>query len=203
MKNNFINQTEIEETSNKKQYFSIIESLLFVSGEPLKIRDIANIIECSLTYVENLLRELMYIYEEEERGIKLININDEYQLVTKPQNSEFIQKIVKTNVRQSLSQASLETLAIVAYKQPITRVDIDEIRGVKSDSAVTKLIERGLIKESGRLEVPGRPILYNTTEEFLRQFNLENLNSLPALEQFIMDMQDDIEETNEDEKEEQ
>jgi segregation and condensation protein B len=203
MKNNFINQTEIEETSNKKQYFSIIESLLFVSGEPLKIRDIANIIECSLTYVENLLRELMYIYEEEERGIKLININDEYQLVTKPQNSEFIQKIVKTNVRQSLSQASLETLAIVAYKQPITRVDIDEIRGVKSDSAVTKLIERGLIKESGRLEVPGRPILYNTTEEFLRQFNLENLNALPALEQFIMDMQDDIEETNEDEKEEQ
>jgi segregation and condensation protein B len=187
MKNKEIIQTEIKGVSEKDKYFSIIESLLFVSGEPLKLKDMTMILECSSAYAKELLKELSYIYEEDRRGIKLININDEYQLVTKPQNSDYIQKILKTNSRQSLSQASLETLAIIAYKQPITRIDIDEIRGVKSDSAVIKLVEKNLIKECGRLEVPGRPILYSTTDEFLRQFNLENIKELPALEQFIFD----------------
>jgi segregation and condensation protein B len=170
--------------TDRDRYFSIIESLLFVSGEPMKLKDIASIIECSEEYAKELLIEISLSYEEERRGIKLISINDEFQLVTKPQNSDYIQKILKSNVRQSLSQASIETLAIVAYKQPITRVDIDEIRGVKSDSAIMKLIEKNLIKETGRLEVPGRPILYSTTDEFLKQFNIQRLNELPNLESF-------------------
>lgn len=124
-------------------------------------------------------------YEEKARGIKLICMNDEYQLVTKAENSKYIQKLLNTNVRQSLSQASLETLAIIAYKQPVTRVDIDEIRGVKSDRAIFTLAEKKLIKEVGRLEAPGKPILYGTTEEFLRHFGIENIKELPSLENFI------------------
>ncbi len=187
MKNMNINQLEIEEVSKKDSYFSIIESLLFVSGEPMKLRDIAAIIECSLIYTRSLLKELSKQYEDSKRGIKIIKTEDMYQLVTKPENSEFVEKILSTNSRQSLSQAALEALAIVAYKQPITRIDIDEIRGVKSDSAIQKLLERNLIKERGRLEVPGRPILYGTTEEFLKQFDLENLKELPSLSEFLLE----------------
>ena len=187
MNSNSFNQTEIKEAFNREMYYSIIESLLFASGEAMKLKDIAVIIEQDIDYTKDVLKDMHLNYDTESRGLKLIRINDEYQLVTKPQNSDYIQKLLKTNIRQSLSQASLETLAIVAYKQPITRVDIDEIRGVKSESAIAKLIERGLIKESGRLDVPGRPILFVTTDNFLKQFNLYNLEELPALEQFMLD----------------
>jgi segregation and condensation protein B len=187
MNSNSFNQTEIKEAFNREIYYSIIESLLFASGEAMKLKDIAVIIEQDIEYTKEVLKDMHMHYEAESRGIKLIRINDEYQLVTKPQNSDYIQKLLKTNIRQSLSQASLETLAIVAYKQPITRVDIDEIRGVKSESAIAKLVERGLIKESGRLDVPGRPILFVTTDNFLKQFNLYNLEELPSLEQFMFD----------------
>lgn len=193
MKKHEIFQTEIKEASQKERYFSIIESLLFVSGEPMKLKNIAEILECSTLYTKNILKEMMFIYEEENRGIKLINMNDEYQLVTKSVNSEFVVKILKTNTRQALSQASLETLAIIAYKQPITRVDIDEIRGVKSDSAVAKLIEKNLIREAGRLEAPGRPILYTTTDEFLKHFDLQNIKQLPSIESIIDEYLDESE----------
>ena len=117
--------------------------------------------------------------------------------ITKAENSDYIQKLLKKNKRQSLSQASLESLAIIAYKQPITRVDIDEIRGVKSESAIHKLLEKDLIKEVGRLEVPGRPILFGTTEEFLRQFGLKELNELPSLDLYSEKDEETIEAMNE------
>ncbi|CDG01834.1 Putative Segregation and condensation protein B [Clostridium chauvoei JF4335] len=148
-------------------------------------------VEVAPKVLEKILDEMMDEYEEESRGIKLISINGEYQLVTKAQNSEFVQRLLKKNKRQSLSQASLESLAIIAYKQPITRVDIDEIRGVKSESAIQRLIEKELIKEVGRLEVPGRPILFGTTEEFLRQFGLKALNDLPSLDLYSEKEQDE------------
>ena len=197
MKKYSIDQLEINEVSNKNKYFSIIESLLFVSGEPLGLKNIAEIIQCDLKYTDKLLKEMTVIYEDNSRGIKLISIDDNYQLVTKPHNSEYIQKLLKTNKRQSLSQASLEALAIIAYKQPVTRIDIDEIRGVKSDRAIVSLHEKNLIKECGRLEAPGRPILYGTTEEFLRYFNLSNLEELPSLDNFV-DSFKDITEEDED-----
>lgn len=197
MKKYSIDQLEINEVSNKNKYFSIIESLLFVSGEPLGLKNIAEIIQCDSKYTDKLLKEMTAIYEDNSRGIKLISIDDNYQLVTKPYNSEYIQKLLKTNKRQSLSQASLEALAIIAYKQPVTRIDIDEIRGVKSDRAIVSLNEKNLIKECGRLEAPGRPILYGTTEEFLRYFNLSNLEELPSLDNF-MDSFKDITEEDED-----
>ncbi len=191
--NNFeLGQVEFEEASKKDRIKSIIESILFVTGEPLSLRDIAINLEMPPRYVEEVLNEMILDYETSSRGIKLISIKDEYQLVTKSENSDYIQKLLKKNKRQSLSQASLESLAIIAYKQPITRIDIDEIRGVKSESAIQKLIEKNLIKESGRLDVPGRPILYSTTDEFLRQFELNDLKELPSLDLF--DNTDDTEE---------
>lgn len=193
MKNMNINQIEIEQVSTKNIYFSIIESLLFVSGEPLEIKKIASIIECSIKFTKELLLELMKKYDEEDRGIKIINADESYGLVTKSKNSDYVEKLLGTNSRQSLSQAALETLAIIVYKQPITRIDIDEIRGVKSDRAVTNLMEKQLIKECGRLDVPGRPILYGTTKEFLKFFGLESLNEVPNLEELIKDFEIDQE----------
>ena len=177
-----INYEEIE------VYFSIFESLLFVSGEPIKLKELASIIESSDDFAEDVLKELMFKYEAQERGIRLLNINNQYQLVTKPENSDYVQKLLKTNIRQALSQAALETLAIVSYRQPVTRIDIDEIRGVKSDSAVLTLVDKGLIKECGRMDVAGRPILYATTEEFLKNFGLNNIKDMPPLENILEGM---------------
>lgn len=180
-------QFEFKEVSKKEALKPIIEAMLFVSGEPLTLRDIAINLEETPKYLEEILADLMMDYEVSNRGIKLILINGGYQLVTKQEYSDYIQKLLKKNKRQSLSQASLESLAIVAYKQPITRIDIDEIRGVKSDSAIQRLIEKDLIKEIGRLEVPGRPILYGTSENFLRQFGLQDLKELPSLDLFAIE----------------
>ncbi|MBZ9687990.1 segregation/condensation protein B [Clostridium estertheticum] len=184
MKEFNITQLDIEEVSTKKIYFSIIESLLFVTGDSLKLTDIANILECSNDFTRELVNELIVKYEEEDRGIKIIVTNDQYQFVTKPCNSDYVQKLLKTNIRQSLSQASLETLAIIAYKQPITRVEIEDIRGVKSDRAIYTLSEKKLIEESGRKNVPGRPIIYVTTDEFLKHFDFYSLAEMPSLEKF-------------------
>lgn len=177
-----VTQYEFEQVSRKAEIKSAIEAMLFVSGEPLSSRDLSHNLELDLKTVEEILKEMMGDYRAKNRGIRLIAIDGCYQLVTKPENSDYIQKLLKKNKRQSLSQASIESLAIIAYKQPITRVDIDEIRGVKSESAIARLIERGLIKDIGRLEVPGRPILYGTTDEFLRQFGLKTIKELPSLD---------------------
>lgn len=178
-------QFEFEELSLKPKIKSAIESLLFVSGDPLTLKDLSNALEVPNKYLKEVLDEMIREYDKDEsRGIKIILINEEFQFVTKEKNSDYIQNLLKKNKRQSLSQASLESLAIIAYKQPITRIDIDEIRGVKSESAIQRLVEKELIKEVGRLDVPGRPILYGTTEEFLRQFGLKELRDLPDLENF-------------------
>lgn len=175
-----INQIRMDINDNSK-YFSVIESLLFVSGEPVKINQIAEIIECSLNFTKEIMNKMMKSYDNPDRGIKIMHSDDKYSLVTKSENSAYVEKLLGINSRQSLSQASIETLSIIAYKQPITRVDVDEIRGVKSDRAIYNLLEKKLIKESGRLNVPGRPILYSTTEDFLRYFGLENIEVLPDL----------------------
>jgi segregation and condensation protein B len=190
-----LEQLEIDETSHKKSYYSIIESLLFTSGDPLHINTIASIIECSVDFTESLLEEMIQSFDEDRsRGVRIINTNSEYQMATKPRNSDHIQKLLKTNIRQSLSRASLETLAIIAYKQPITRIEIEEIRGVKSDRAITTLVEKNLIKESGKKEVVGRPNLYNTTDEFLKHFNFNNIEQLPSLDDFVkeIELEEDI-----------
>lgn len=194
-------QIEIKEAELSDGLLSVLESLLFAAGEPLKLRDIALIVNCTASKTKKLLEELRESYHEPNRGLQLISSDDTYQLVTKSCNSNYVQKLLKTNKRQSLSQAALETLAIIAYKQPVTRVEIDEIRGVKSDRAVVNLLDKGLIKESGRLEVPGRPILYSTTEEFLKYFGLESVNQMPIMDMLTSDMKMDVVEYNNEENE--
>lgn len=188
--NKNINQIEFEATSNRNLYHSVIESLLFVSGEPLKASEIAGILECSIDFVNGLMEEVARKYDQEDRGMTLIKLNETYQLVTKADNSDYVQKLLKTNIRQSLSQAALEALAIIAYKQPVTRIAIDEIRGVKSERAVATLLEKKLVKESGRLDVPGRPMLFSTTDEFLKSFGLQNLKQMPNLDTLMESFED-------------
>ncbi|AJD30166.1 SMC-Scp complex subunit ScpB [Clostridium sporogenes] len=185
MNKDYEEQLEINEVSQKNKYKSIIESLLFMSGEPINIKDLATILNCKQDKVSLLLNEMKNNYSSKDRGIKILIYNKTVQLVTKPENSIYVEKLLKTNVRQSLSQAALETLSIIAYKQPITRVAIDEIRGVKSDRAIYTLLEKNIIKECGRLEVPGKPILYGTTEEFLKFFGLDSIEAIPNLEDLL------------------
>lgn len=195
MKDKKYHQIDVNEDKNKIRYFSVIESLLYVSGDPLELKDIALIIECSKEFTADLLRQMMKKYDNDDsRGIKIVKLESKYQLVTQPNNGDFVQKLLKTNIRQALSQAALETLAIIAYRQPITRVEIEEVRGVKCDRAIHTLADKKLIKESGRKEVPGRPILYVTSDEFLKYFDLENLNSLPKIEGFDDTNEDIVEE---------
>lgn len=177
-----------------ERYFSIIESLLYVTGDPLPIETIGSILECSVEFALDLMKVLEAVYEKDEsRGIKVICINKAYQFGTKPINSDHVQMLLKTNVRQSLSRASLETLSIIAYKQPITRLEIEEIRGVKSDRAIYTLAEKGLIKECGKKNVIGRPNLYGTTDEFLKHFDFTSLGDLPSLDIFMEEDKDETE----------
>ena len=187
MSNIDVKQYEFKELSRKSNIKSAIESMLFVSGEPLSLRDLSNNLEIKDNIIEEIIKEMMNEYEEKSRGIRLISINGAYQLVTKSENSDYIQKLLKKNKRHSLSQASIESLAIIAYKQPITKVEIEDIRGVKSDKAIQTLLENNLIKEAGRLEKIGKPIIYKTTDEFLKLLNIEKLEDLPPIENYEND----------------
>ena len=169
---------------NRKEIKYIIESIMFAYGEPIGIKELNAVINEDLSpkEIEFMVNSLIEEYKENNRGIQIIKLENKYQMCTNKDYADYIKKVLEPKKRKSLSQATLETLTIIAYKQPITRVDIDEIRGVKSESALQRLLERDLIKDVGRLEVPGRPILYGTTDEFLRQFGLQSLKELPSLD---------------------
>ncbi|NLY85897.1 MAG: SMC-Scp complex subunit ScpB [Tissierellia bacterium] len=163
---------------------SIIEALLFTWGDPLELKDIASIIEKEESQVEKLLEEMISEFDYNRRGIRIMKINNSYQLSTRPEHFEWIKKLSSPKFTKSLSNAALETLSIIAYRQPIIKSDIEAIRGVRCDKAIETLIERGLVVELGRLEKVGRPILYGTTDLFLKTFGLESLDQLPPLEDF-------------------
>lgn len=176
---------------------SRIEALLFVVGDDgLTIEQLANLLGEPLELVVKALEELRKAYEEDlTKGIMLKEIAGVYQLTTKPELAETIQKLVENPTAQSLSQASLEVLAIVAYKQPITRIAIEDLRGVKCERPLQTLVSRGLIKEVGRSEGTGRAILYGTTKEFLNYFglnNIEEMPQLPELEQVEQEQETDL-----------
>lgn len=162
--------------------FSILESVLFAAGEPMKIKDIANIIDMKEPEVEEILNIMNKDYENNNRGIILLNLNNSYSLGTRPENSTYVQKLLKVDSRKSLSQAALETLAIIVYKGPITRVEIDDIRGVRSERAIDTLLDKKIIKEVGRKDSPGRPILFSITEEFFKVFDIKSLEDMPNLD---------------------
>lgn len=161
---------------------SVLESLLFAWGEPLNINEISRIMNLPVHKVTAVLDEMTEQFaEDSDRGLILQKFGSSYQITTKKENFEFIQDLLQTTVNKSLSTAAMETLSIVAYKQPVTRVEIELIRGVKCSNVVKGLLDKGLIKEVGKLDKPGRPVLYSTTDEFLRHFGLNSIDELPAL----------------------
>jgi len=158
----------------------IIEAVLFASGEPVKYSTLADILGYSTEMVGRLAAEMEYLYEG--RGIMLLRLGDRCQLTTREQYIGYIRQALNIRVGGSLSNAALETLAIIAYHQPVTKAYVEQIRGTDSAYAITSLSDRGLIEISGKLDVPGRPNLYRTTPDFLRAFGLNALGDLPALE---------------------
>lgn len=162
---------------------AIVESLLFAAGdEGLTIKQLMHVLDMEQLEVEQLVDELVKNYRKDKtRGISIIEIAGTYQFATKKEHSEYLKKLVESPHASTLSQAALETLAIIAYKQPITRAEIEEIRGVKTERPLHTLSAKALIKEVGRAEGAGRAILYGTTKEFLDHFGLKNLGELPPL----------------------
>jgi segregation and condensation protein B len=161
---------------------AIVESLLFAAGdEGLSLKQISAVLESDENMAEQIIQDLLDDYENKNRGITIVQFAGTYQLATKKENASYLRKLVEVPSSSSLSQAALETLAIIAYKQPITRIEIEEIRGVKSERPLHTLIGKGLIKEVGRFEGTGRAYLYGTTKEFLECFGLKNLDELPPL----------------------
>lgn len=158
-----------------------IEAILFAMGESVEISKLALALEMSEKDVRKTVESMKQKYESDDRGISIMELEDSYQMCTKPEQYEYLIKIAKAPRKYVMSDTLLETLSIIAYKQPITRLEIEKIRGVSCDHAVNRLIEFNLIQELGRLDAPGRPLLFGTTEEFLRTFGVKSLEELPMI----------------------
>lgn len=167
-----------------QQIKGAIESILFVSEKPVSIKFLSSLLNISKEEVGKLLEELMDYYKKKEAGILIIQIEDSYQMVTNPKYGEWVSLFKNLNGQSKLSSQALETLAVIAYKQPITKAEIEKIRGSNSEYAIKTLLEKRLIKIVGKKELPGRPFLYGTTKEFLRVFGISSLNELHRLVQF-------------------
>ena len=160
----------------------ILESLLFAAGdEGLTLKQITTVMEIPDIKAEEMIQSLKEEYKNNNRGITLIEIAGTYQLATKKEHAVYLKRLVESPNHATLSQAALETLTIIAYKQPITRIEVEEVRGVKTERPIHTLVAKGLIQEVGRVEGPGRAILYGTTKEFLDYFGLKDLKELPEL----------------------
>ncbi len=160
---------------------AVLEAILFTMGESVETDRLAAVIEEDKATTRQILMEMKEEYEEKEGGVTLMELEDSFQMCTRADMYEYLIKIAKTPRKYVLTDTLLETLSIIAYKQPITRAEIEKIRGVSCDHAVNRLVEFGLIAEVGRMDAPGRPLLFGTTEEFLRSFGVKSLEELPAL----------------------
>lgn len=174
-----------------------IEGILFAAGEPVKASKLAVVLDTDIENINRAVSALKAEYNEQHRGFNIIDIMDGYQICSRPEYYRYIQEILGEQRNQPLSNAAMEALAIIAYKQPITRGQIEHIRGVNSDGCVNRLYERGLIDEAGRLDAPGRPILYVTTDTFLRCFGLKSPKDLPPINFKQLKIEETDEETNE------
>ena len=162
---------------------AVLESILFTMGESVEVDRLSSVIEEDKKATRQILLEMKEEYDGREGGITLMELDGSFQMCTKAEMYEYLVKIAKTPRKYVLTDTLLETLSIVAYKQPITRLEIEKIRGVSCDHAVNRLVEFGLIAEVGRMDAPGRPLLFGTTQEFLRSFGVKSLEELPELSQ--------------------
>lgn len=174
---------------DRKEQACIIEGILFAAGEPVEINSIAKIINESPKETQKILSEMKDLFDFERRGIQLKRINTEYQLATRTEHYEYIKQILIPSNTTGLSKAALETLSIIAYKQPITKVEIESIRGVKSDKSLQTLMDKSLVLIAGRLNSPGKPMLYETTKRFLKYVGVESLEKLPEFENFCNEVE--------------
>ena len=180
---------------------SVLEGLLFITGdEGLTIEEISEVLEIEQDDALELINELKQDYSNEERGIMIQDFAGKYKLTTKKEHKTYYEKLSELSSNKTLSQSALETLAIIAYNQPITRLEIDELRGIQSSQMIRNLISRDLVKEVGRKDTVGKPRLYAVTDEFLDYFGLTSLNELPAIE---VEESDDVELYNSKYKEEE
>ena len=168
---------------NKEKIKGIIEAVLFTMGESVTLERLAVALELDQETLREILLEMKEDYNKEERGICLIELDDAWQICTKIETYDYVRKLVSQPKKRSLTDVMLEPLSIIAYKQPVTKQEIEAIRGVKSDFAVNKLVEYKLVKELGRLETIGRPIVFGTTEEFLRCFGVSSIEELPDIDE--------------------
>ena len=180
---------------DRKSIKSAFESMLYIWGQPLSAKDAADTLDISKKDAIEIFKELQEEYEKEDRGIQIRRINESFQFITKPENADFIKRLCTPVKVKKLSQAALEVLAIIAYRQPVTKGEIDAIRGVKCDRVIEGLEKKELIREKGRSDAVGRPILYATTDTFLKNFGFEDLSELPEIEDLegVMDVDEDYE----------
>lgn len=164
-----------------KNYRAIIEAVLFTMGESVELGKLAEVIELDKKETKKILEEMMEEWNNADRGVAIIELDGAYQMCTKSEMYEYLIKIAKQPKHRVLTDVLLETLSIIAYKQPVTKAEIEKIRGVSCDHAVSKLVEYNLVCELGRLDAPGRPLLFGTTEEFLRSFGVNSIDNLPVL----------------------
>lgn len=165
---------------------AVLEGLLFVVGEEgLTLDQIEDVLKIEESEAKELLLELKHGYEDESRGLRIDFLGNRFKLTTKYEHREYYQKLLENPETNTLSQAALETLAIIAYNEPVTRIQVDSMRGVGSTQIIRKLVAKGFIKEVGRSDLPGRPILYETTSEFLDYFGLSTIDDLPDMNSFI------------------
>ena len=169
------------ENMEEKKYKAIIEGILFSMGESVELEKIAGTLGLDQKKTKDLIDEMRNEWEEQKRGVTITELDGAYQMCTRPEIYEYLIKIAKQPKRRVLTDVLLETLSIIAYKQPVTRIEIEEIRGVQSGGMIQKLLLLDLIKEDGRLDAPGRPILYSTTTNFLDYFGIKTLSELPEL----------------------
>lgn len=165
---------------------AIIEAVLFTMGDSVEVSDLAMVLEESESFVREIIDEMKVNYASSKRGIQIVELEDAIQLRTKDEHYDALIKIANAPRKQVLTESLLETLSIVAYKQPVTRLDVEKIRGVNSDHGISRLLELGLIKELGRLDAPGRPLLFGTTEQFLRSFGVTSIDELPEMSSELM-----------------
>ena len=171
---------------------AVLEGLLFVVGEEgLTFEQIEDVLELNEEEAKELVRELKSRYEQDDRGLRIDFLGNRFKITTKFEHKAYYQKLIENPTTNTLSQAALETLAIIAYNEPITRIQVDKLRGVASSQMIRKLVAKGFIKEVGRSEMPGKPILYETTSEFLDYFGLPDISALPDMSNFIKDAESD------------
>ena len=171
----------------KEKNKSIVEATLFAAGRAVTVKELMMVTEAEENEVIESLNKLKSDYNKNDRGIELIRVNDSYQLCTKKELYESVRPILDKKVSPNLSNAALEILSIIAYNPNVTRAELDSIRGVNCDGTVYKLLEYGLIKETGKLDAPGRPTTYSTSDKFLKMFGIEKLEDLPELPKYKID----------------